>query len=199
MFSTFVSYAQQQKGSFAMDVNYGYSIIQNISLNYKEAIQETSRTTSGPFLVRGEYFLSDRFSVGGELNYRKSETSFEFDGKVDTLFESLAFRTSQFRLMAIGNFYIVNNPKFDWYLGLSIGYVNRSIRLKNVVTGVYPEYTQYFDWSFGGFDLISFIDFPLASRLQMGMRYRLTPAIGLNFQAGAGGGSFVNGGLSLMF
>lgn len=194
------AFAQRLKGSSIFDMTYGYSIIHNIDFAFKGAEINKEGNKYGPVGLRYEYRVHDRIGLALEANYRRTDLEINYLSELDTLDYFITFSSSQFRMMGKVNFYMVNRGKFEMYGGLSLGYVNRSLRIKSNEIKFGYEYVDDFLEKFAfSYDVLSSIDFPFACRMQLGMRYYLTPYLALNMEMGAGGGSFFNGGLTAKF
>ena len=180
--------AQLETGDVFVDVYYGYSIskafFNNIVVN---SASPQSTSGYGPVGARVEFMIAKFVGVGLDVIYRESSRSYIYVSNVSVppISYDYKYTVQQLRVMGQVNFHIVNSDKSDLYAGLSLGY--RGVQRK--LTSDDPNQN---DWGNEFF-------FPVAARLSVGYRYFFSKNLAFGVQAGMGGGSFINGGLTYVF
>jgi hypothetical protein len=145
-----------------------------------------SATTGGiaPIGFQFEYMLSNLFgfTIDGIFNSYNARWIHEysdfdpFTGTNVNVVSNNSVTQTRYRLLFGLNYHYneVENEKFDFYAGLAIG-MNR----RNLSVSVDHFWKDRF-WDFT-------INYPLATRACLGIRFFATKQLGLNFELGAGG------------
>lgn len=188
--------AQVEKGTVLIDAYYGfpnlYSAVFRAAYN-NSGYTDYKVTGSGPFGIRGEYLLTDKFGIGLDVGYNATkiqftetdETSYDPNtGQYLTTTYHYKYTTSKLGVMATFNFHFVETEHIDFYGVVGAGYGNR-------------QFTFTSDDPYDNASAASLI--PIAFKTGVGLRYFFTDNIGANVAVQVGQGGIINGGLSFKF
>ena len=190
------SFAQvAEEGSFIMDIDYGFPNLTarwtKIALEADNTAQRVYKVKSlGPMSIKGDYFLTEKFSLGLEVNYTgTSITSTTTDrqvapgGGTTTVTYTQTVENTKFRIMPRFGWHFAINDKVDAYQALAVGYLQST----NKYTNTNGSSTSAPTFS----DLL-----PVAFRYSVGCRVFFTERLGANFEVGLGGGALLAAGLT---
>ena len=188
--------AQVQKGTVLIDAYYGfpnlYSAVFRAAYDGSD-YQDYKVRGSGPFGIRGEYLLADKFGIGLDIGYNATKITFTdtyndtYDpntGQYTQTTYHYKYSTSKLGVMATFNFHFVETEHIDFYAVVGAGYGNRT-------------FTFTSDDPTDNTSATSLI--PVAFKTGVGLRYFFTENIGANVAVQVGQGGIINGGISFKF
>ncbi len=180
-----------EKGTAIFDVYYGFPNM--VTRFAKKAIQASETggmkaTGIGPVGIRGEYLLTDHIGIGADINYSRSTFVAGEDTPANVANQDYYYNATFTRIRALAkmNFHFGTGDHFDWHSGFGIGYNTANLDL---VTNDPDVDVAQFD---------KFIKFPIAARIDIGVKYFFTDNIGLGFDFGLGG-PLASGALLIKF
>ncbi len=190
------SFAQvAEEGSFIMDINYGFP---NLTSRWAKLILEDNSTAKynfkvknlGPLSIKGDYFLTEKFSLGLEVVYTQTSISSIITrdevapgGGTTSVTYTSQFDNTKFRIMPRFGWHFAINDKVDAYQALAVGYLHSTTKYTstNNSTTESPNFSDIF---------------PIAFRYSVGCRVFFTERLGANFEVGLGGGGLLAAGLT---
>jgi len=145
---------------------------------------------AGPYGIRGEFFITEKFSAGFDFIYNEVSGNGTFDSTridglnnvIDTTY-TINARSRRFRFLLKANYHIYTTDNFDFYAGAGIGANFRKIEIETNI----PKFN---DKNIRGAIL------PISGRVALGTTYYPLDFLGLNLEFGIGG-PLVSGGLSI--
>ena len=194
-FSLLVKGQVYEAGNILFDVYAGgpnlYSAILRTAVkeapNLGNRVSDIRSSSSFPFVIKGEYLFSNRIGVGLNINYANSSLSGTYRDSTYTnnVPYDIKFSIRRLRVFPTFNIHMGSSEKLDPYFSFGLGYNNLKLRTQTNAPNI-PSI---------GFSL----PFPIAVRLEFGLRYFVTKNFGFHFQLGLGGGPFFALGLSTKF
>ena len=159
-------------------LNLGYEILKSSVETSTSLGANISSSRLGPVGGRFAYMVSDKVSLGVDVNYSDMNAT-----ATDTYDYTVGQKT--LRAMARFDIHFWSSEKFDSYLGIGAGYRSSSY---------YFESTDhaYVNDALEGTN-------PVAFRIAYGGQYFFSDALGANLEIGLGGGGLVRAGLSTKF
>lgn len=186
-----------EEGNILIDVYYGFPNL--FTTVFSKAYEQSTiyeqidfkSGGAGPFGLRGEYLITDKFGVGLDAGFESSFVSYvesrtEYNSTTmqdETNYYTYDFNTRKIGVMATFNFHVVDNDNIDVAIVLGAGYKNRTFEFTSNEPGYVGSKTG---------SLI-----PVAFKIGAVGRYFFTDNIGINFGLGLGQGGLLNGGLSI--
>lgn len=185
-----------EKGTVLIDAYYGFPNL--YSAVFRHAYSATDYTDykvagSGPFGIRGEYLLTDKFGIGLDVGYNATKITFTdtysdtYDPNTGQYIQTTyhyKYTTAKLGVMATFNFHFVETDHIDFYGVVGAGYGNRTFKFDS-------------DDPTDNASASSLI--PVAFKTGVGLRYFFTENIGVNVAVQVGQGGIINGGLSFKF
>jgi hypothetical protein len=114
------------KGNLIVTTGYGLPSILRAYLKYKTTRDEIQVFGSGPYILKAEYMLSNKFGISLNGSYSQSRVTW-YDVGYDTI--QNIYRDFEFGIKAYevsgtirGNYHYFTNKHFDAYAGLGMGY-----------------------------------------------------------------------------
>ncbi len=114
------------KGNVIITTGYGAPSIIRAYLKYKTTRDEVQVYGSGPYILKAEYMLSNKFGISLNGSYSQSRITW-FDVGYDTI--KNIYRDFEFGIKAYevsgtlrGNYHYFTNKHLDAYAGLGMGY-----------------------------------------------------------------------------
>lgn len=186
------------KGTMALDVyygapNFGKKLVNSLDTyleKYTSALSIRDTRGVGPAGFRFEYFVHQRVGIGVEMifNGTRSTVSYDSLSAENTVIQSFQgnLQLNRLRIQARVNYHLmVNDPRWDAYVGFGVGSNTRSYALTAETLGFNLDRIQFRS------ALI-----PISARICGGVRYYFTSFLGVHGEFGIGGPIF-SGGLSL--
>lgn len=185
-FSTQLLFAQNiKKGSLIIEPYLGGP---NFGLFLGKAVQNEidKRTENGYFSIesgvgpngiRGEYLITDKFSVGFDYIYNEVNGSGYVDTTVNDLLMTkytINVKSKRHRFLIKANYHFITKNYLNFYGGVGIGYNRRKFEFETNIP--YFQNTN-----------ISSAIWPVAARLELGLSYYPIKPVGLNIELGLGG------------
>jgi hypothetical protein len=166
-----------QKGNFTLSAGYGVPSILRAYLKYNTSRTEYTVKGWGPYMLKLDYMLNNRFSIGLNATYSFSRLSW-MDGGWDTSIHAIrpyeyGIEAEEISVSLRGNYHFLVRKKIDAYAGLGFGYGRFSL-------GTYTEAPV------NQFSVAYDFPKPLAVEATVGMRYYIRPWIGLYTEFGLG-------------
>jgi hypothetical protein len=197
LFFSFFGKAQAlYPGNIMLDGFLGYPnfgkgyIVSNLS-NYTT----TKFNGLAPSGIRGEYLIDDNIGVGFDFMYNYADLTYK---EIDTLWQndqmiinynSVESLMKRYRLQFRFNYHFdSNNPRFDSYFGIGLGYNNRTFQSNR--NGI--DNTQEFR------ERVQILPFPISMRVCYGGRFYFSQNVGIVGEIGLGGPLF-SVGLALKY
>ena len=134
--------------------------------------------------LRAGYMVSDRISLGVDINYTTTNVSYDESNGSTTY--NYKVSVPRIRAMARFEFHFGNSDNFDFYMPVGAGYSSRTFKIET-------NDPAFIDNT----SIKSLV--PVAFRVGLGGRYFFTDNIGLNLEFGLGGGPLIEGGLAFKF
>lgn len=159
-------------------LNLGYAILQSSVETSASLGANVSASRLGPIGGRFAYMVSDKVSLGVDVNYSDMSA---------TATDTYDYTAGQSTLRAMARFdiHFGSSEKFDSYFGIGAGYRSASYYFESTD----PAYVN---------DALEGIN-PIAFRIAYGGQYFFSDAIGANLEIGFGGGGLIRAGLSTKF
>jgi hypothetical protein len=179
------------QGNIIIDAYYGFPNL--YASVFKALVSQGGYTNAkvssfGPVGGKVEYILTEKFGMGAEFNYSSikiTESLNTTDGNGNPVTYHFTFASPAFRAMVGFNFHFVNTDKIDVYGAVKTGYYSRTFSFSSDEPG------------YRGLTVNNY--FPVAFRLETGMRYFFIPNLGVHLNIGLGGGPIIAAGLSGKF
>lgn len=154
--------------------NFGKAFVDGIS----DASSEVSTLGLGPFGIRAEYMLADKFGMGIDFIYNSISGTYSIDSlNLDqTVYQTYDAKLAmqRYRIQLRMNYHFITNDKLDAYVGFGVGTNTRRF--------VYStDMPNAGDYSESGSLL------KVSARIALGMRYYFTNNLGFNTELGIGG------------
>lgn len=165
------------KGNVIISGGYGFPSIIRAFLKLKTTRDQLQVMGYGPFILKTEYMLNDRFSIGLNTIYNYTKVSWMQDGYDPVTFQKKKYENgvigNELSSCVRGNYYFWKRKKITSYggLGLGYGYVNVKSYSKAPTAPFVLDY-----------DLPS----PLRFEGTVGMRYFPVKQVGLFAELGLG-------------
>ena len=154
------------EGKVIVGVGYGIVSFGNVFKSLLSDYVDVSAKNFGPLFVKLEYGISDKVSMGLNINYTKYSASFKttdpYTGTASYSSPSVIFRS---------NFHFSTSEKLDPYWGIGVGYRRYNIK--------YADNDPNTDDS----DVVK-IPFGFTFDAGIGLRYFFTPNLGAFIEAG---------------
>jgi len=131
----------------------------------------------GPNGIRGEYLITDKFSIGFDYIYNEVNGNGYVDTTVNNILEikyKIDVKSARHRFLIKVNYHFISNDYIDFYGGTGIGYNHRNIEITTNI--------PYFESK-----NISGAISPIAARMELGLTYYPIKPIGINIELGLGG------------
>lgn len=155
-------------------------------LSSSQNITNYSMGGFAPLGLQLEYMLANNFGFTFEGIFNKWEANWETDNFGEPTNNTVS--VNRMRFLVGLNYHLddLKNEKLNLYGGFGVGSNDRRISVN-----IDESYTGEEFWG-------TFVDFPLATRARMGMRFFLSETIGLNLELGVGG-PILRGGVTFKF
>jgi len=150
----------------------------------KEEINNRSKTgyfsinnSIGPNGIRGEFLITDKFSIGFDYIYNEVNGNGYVDSTLNELLiekYTIDVKSVRHRFLIKANYHFITNKHLDVYGGIGLGYNQRNI---DIITNI-PSFEN---------KSISGAIWPVAARLEFGLTYYPIKPLGINFELGLGG------------
>lgn len=190
MFTNSLSAQAQEKGDVIIDAYAGYSLVGAVFKAVDtEGAEDVKSSNLIPVGIRGEYMITDIFSIGLDVFYTQNRLEYKdeaYDNATGT-YNTYNYALSRTKLASYltFNFHLLKNAeKADLALTVGTGY-------KNVVWSDESDQPDY-----QGQELKNPI--PVSFRMGATFRYYFTENFGANLTASIGG-PLVSGGVSFKF
>lgn len=109
-----------EEGNFIFSVGFGAPNFQKMTYNFNSDYLFWEGKFFGPFHIKGEYMISDRFGIGLSTNHVSSYAKYTATDGIDTISTSYDYRSTAFNIRV--NWHFFNEKDFDMYAGGGIGY-----------------------------------------------------------------------------
>ena len=181
--------AQHAEGQKHFDVYYGIPGHKGALFRVIDIVDGGTVDVSvlGNVGLRFQYFMTPKFAIGfdGNFTQRKATTTIPYvNASGATAFYTETVQQTLIRAMFRTSWEFLESNGFQMNWANSIGYRNSTWS----VASDDPNYESTWDVSIG---------FPLAFRTALGMGYMFSDKIGINIEAGFGGGALLNAGLTI--
>jgi opacity protein-like surface antigen len=166
-----------RKGNVTASVAYGFPSIVRTFLKFKTNRDKIQIFGFGPLMIKADYMLAQRWSVGINFAYNFSRISW-MDGGYDPSIQAIrdyeyGIEMEELSASLRGNYHFYQNKKIDAYAGCGFGY-------GRVTLGTYTE-APLNQWSAG-----YSIPKPFGVEATVGMRYYPLKNLGFFAEAGLG-------------
>lgn len=169
--------AAVRKGNIILTAGYGIPSILRAYLKYETTRDQIIVYGSGPYIIKGEYMISDHFGIGLNGSYSRSKVTW-MDVGYDTIQQK--YRDFEFGIKAYeisgtlrGNYHFLKRKHFDSYAGLAVGY--GFIRMWSYTLAHTTKFSIEYDFPR-----------PLSLECTWGFRYFPTKNLGIYTEAGIG-------------
>jgi hypothetical protein len=174
-------------GKSYITAGYGVGNLAKTVFKIYQSYEGYSTKFAGPFNLKYEYGLTEKWGIGISLSYMSYDvswggTTYDFDNDT-TINIKEGFKGSTFRILPKFNYHFGGNDKFDPYFGFGVGFAARSYKFYSN-----DPFTQALELK----------GIPISSELTLGMRYYFSPNIGIFTELGTGSAIF-QFGLALKF
>jgi len=165
------------KGNIVVSAGYGFPSIIRVYLKNKTDRNQLSVKGQGPFLLKVEYLISNKISVGINAAYNRTQLSW-MDGGYDPAIHGnrpyeYGIKATEFSSTIRGNYHFKSTEKFDWYAGIGLGYAK--IKLQTYTLAPYNQFSVRYSFPR-----------PYTFDLTAGSRFAATRHIGLFAELGIG-------------
>ncbi len=131
------------KGNIIVSAGYGFPSIIRVYLKNKTDRNQLSVKGQGPFLLKAEYLISNRISVGINTAYNRTQLSWMEDGYDPTIHGNRPYeygvKATEFSATLRTNYHFKVTKRFDWYSGFGIGY--SIIKFKTYTLAPYNQFS----------------------------------------------------------
>lgn len=118
--------AAVHKGNVVFSAGYGAPSIVRAFLKYKTTRDQIEVSGYGPIIFKGEYMISNKFSIGFNASYSRSKVTWQDTGydTVQQKYRKFEFGIKAYELSGTlrGNYHFWKRKKIDSYAGLGVGY-----------------------------------------------------------------------------
>ena len=166
-----------RSGTFNISAGYGTPSIIRAYLKYKTTRDQIRVYGSGPFMVKSEFMVNNRFGIGLNCSYSQSRIAW-MDTGYDTILQK--YRLFEFGIKAYeisgtlrGNYHFIQRKKLDSYAGFAMGY--GLIHMWSYTLAHTTHFSIVYDFPR-----------PLSLECTWGLRYFPTKHIGLYTELGVG-------------
>lgn len=158
-----LSNAQMTKGSWVISGNTGLGF-NNVTTTTKVGDNSVDIPKTNTFSVTPSvgYFIIDKLSIGIDLGYINTKTTYERSKNTD----------SSFSIIPTGTYYFTNSSKIVPFLGAGVGYISNTTKIRSRDKNVIPNTLIILDQS-------STID-GLVWKVKGGVTYMATESLGIN-------------------
>jgi opacity protein-like surface antigen len=165
------------KGNFIISHGYGFPSIIRVYLKNKTDQNQLSVKGKGPFLLKVEYMISNKLSVGVNAAYNSTQLSWMDDGYDPAILGNRPYeygiKATEFSGTIRGNYHFKITKKFDWYAGIGFGYAK--IKLQTYTLAPYNQFSVRYSFPR-----------PYTFDITAGSRFFLTKHIGMFAEVGVG-------------
>jgi opacity protein-like surface antigen len=166
-----------QKGQFTISAGYGAPSIIRSFLKINNKNKQYEIMGYGPSMLKTDYMLTNKWSVGLNFSYSFSRLSWMDYGWDSTIKASRPYEygveAEEFSLLIRSNYHFYNKKKIDAYVGAGFG-------LGRIYLGTYTLAPQ------NQFSVGYSIPRPISFESTVGMRYYFTKHIGIYTEVGLG-------------
>lgn len=118
--------AAVHKGNLVFSAGYGAPSIVRAFLKYKTTRDQIEVSGYGPIIFKGEYMISNKFSIGFNASYSRSKITWQDTGydTIQQIYRKFEFGIKAYELSGTlrGNYHFWKRKKIDSYAGLGVGY-----------------------------------------------------------------------------
>ena len=175
-----------KEGTILIDAYYGYGSLYTAA--FKAAYANSGSpsgvkvTGLGPLGVRGEYLVTDKLGLGGDIGFNSTKVTQDQLNSSNNVYR-YTFYTQKIGVMVTFNYHFITKDNLDFYGVFGGGYGERTYTFTSTEPG-YSEPTVK--------GLV-----PISAKLGLGIRYFFNDQVGFNMGIGFGQGGILNGGLTI--
>lgn len=118
--------AAVHKGNVVFSAGYGAPSIVRAFLKFKTTRDQIEVSGYGPIIFKGEYMISNKFSIGFNASYSRSKITWQDTGydTIQQIYRKFEFGIKAYELSGTlrGNYHFWKRKKIDSYAGLGVGY-----------------------------------------------------------------------------
>lgn len=171
------AFIPRSKNNVVLTVGYGAPSIIRGFLKKSTNKQDYTIMGYGPYMVKGEYFISSKWTVGFNFTYSFSRLSWMDEG-YDTVTHGMSMyeygiEMEDYSLLLRVNYHFSPHKRFDKYIGFGTGYGHISL-------GTYTEAPV------NKFSVGLILPRPLSLETTFGMRYFVTKRLAAYTEIGLG-------------
>lgn len=189
------SYSQTGQGAIVFSAYVGFPNIDKVLVQFivesaatEQSIEQSNLRISGfgPTGARGEYFVSERLSLGLDIAYTRVAVNFDgvkTDQNGNQVVYNYGLSSTKLGFLPYLNFHFVQTGAVDFFMHVGAGYKTRSLKS-------FSNDPSFIPASETGAVL------PVAFRAGLGVRYFFTPFMGAHVNFGLGHSGLINTGLT---
>ena len=165
------------QGNFSISLGYGFPSIIRTYLKQKTNRDQLGVHGAGPYLLKADYKIRNKWSIGFSAAYNKTRLSWMDDGYDPAILGNRPYeygiKASEISATLRGNYHYLLKKKIDAYTGFGFGY--SKVSLQTYTLAPYNQFAVRYDFPR-----------PYTFELTTGMRYYFTKNIGLYTELGIG-------------